>query len=159
MQHNRENWIGNFYFIVLFAFKIQTYLSCCSSISSFVQCPSFLSNLHCFSTSVVYDSLFEILNYPPPRGNRLMFWTDWGVQPKIERSNLVGTDRSVLLTTGLLRPQGLTIDYDENRLYWVDDETDTVEMADLDGGHRSSFSAKEPGHFDHQLFGIAVYKV
>ena len=88
-----------------------------------------------------------------------MFWTDWGVQPKIERSNLVGTDRSVLLTTGLLRPQGLTIDYDENRLYWVDDETATVEMADLDGGHRTSFSAKEPGHIDHQLFGIAVYKV
>ena len=71
----------------------------------------------------------------------------------------MGTDRSVLLTTGLLRPQGLTIDYDENRLYWVDDETATVEMADLDGGQRSSFSAKEPGRIDHKLFGIAVYKV
>ena len=88
-----------------------------------------------------------------------MYWSDWGVVPKIERSNLGGTDRTVLLSSGLRRPLGLTIDYDQERLYWVDDDTDTVEMSDLDGGHRDSFSATEPGHRQHALFGIAVYDV
>ena len=37
---------------------------------------------------------------------RRMYWTDWGATPKIERASLDGTQREVLVDTGLTWPNG-----------------------------------------------------
>ena len=42
----------------------------------------------------------------------LMFWSDWGASPKIERSNLDGTGREVIVKSNLHRPLGMSIDYE-----------------------------------------------
>lgn len=49
-----------------------------------------------------------------------MYYTDWGRFPRIERSSLAGRNQQVLVSTGLGWPNGLTIDFEEDKLYWAD---------------------------------------
>lgn len=39
----------------------------------------------------------------------MMYWTDWGKQPKIERAYLDGSNRQKLVTSDIQWPNGLTI--------------------------------------------------
>ncbi|KTG33419.1 hypothetical protein cypCar_00008937 [Cyprinus carpio] len=64
---------------------------------------------------------------------RFLFWTDWGHIAKIERAYLDGTDRKVLINTDLGWPNGLTLDYDTRRIFWVDAHLDRIESSDLNG--------------------------
>lgn len=57
-----------------------------------------------------------------------MYWTDWGEHPKIERANLDGMDRVVLLNSSLGWPNGLALDYTAGKLYWGDAKTDKIEV-------------------------------
>lgn len=57
-----------------------------------------------------------------------MYWTDWGEIPKIERAALDGSDRAVLVNTSLGWPNGLALDYTENKIYWGDAKTDKIEV-------------------------------
>ena len=49
-----------------------------------------------------------------------MYWTDWGNPAKIERASMDGQNRMVLHNTLLTWPNGITIDYSAQKLYWVD---------------------------------------
>uniref|UniRef100_A0A452S896 LDL receptor related protein 4 n=1 Tax=Ursus americanus TaxID=9643 RepID=A0A452S896_URSAM len=69
---------------------------------------------------------------------RYLFWTDWGHIAKIERANLDGSERKVLINTDLGWPNGLTLDYDTRRIYWVDAHLDRIESADLNGKLRQA---------------------
>lgn len=51
-----------------------------------------------------------------------LYWTDWGTSPKIERATLAGNGRRAIVTLYLHWPNGLTIDFDDDKLYWVDAE-------------------------------------
>lgn len=57
---------------------------------------------------------------------RYIYWTDWGNNPnaKIERAGLDGSNRSVIISTGLSWPNGLTIDPVEGWLIWGDAQTE-----------------------------------
>lgn len=57
-----------------------------------------------------------------------MYWTDWGVVPKIERADLDGTERVVLVNTSLGWPNGLALDYHQRTIYWGDAKTDRIEV-------------------------------
>lgn len=59
----------------------------------------------------------------------LMYWTDWGENPKIERANLDGQERHVLVNTSLGWPNGLALDLQEGKLYWGDAKTDKIEVS------------------------------
>lgn len=65
--------------------------------------------------------------------NRVLFWSDWGSPPTIERANLDGTERTAIVTQHLVRPHGLALDFDLDRLYWCDAGHDVIEYVDLDG--------------------------
>ncbi|XP_028393318.1 low-density lipoprotein receptor-related protein 2-like [Dendronephthya gigantea] len=70
----------------------------------------------------------------PSKG--LMFWSDWGRIPKIERAYMDGGKRHTLLSnrTGLIYwPNGLTIDYDTDILYWIDGRLNLVGRMGLNG--------------------------
>lgn len=83
---------------------------------------------------------------------RLLFWTDWGSIPKIERSNLDGSDRIVLVNTSLGWPNGLSIDYRTRKIYWADAKTDRIEMANVDGSGRTTLLNEKLPH----VFGISL---
>lgn len=51
---------------------------------------------------------------------RYMYWTDWGTHAKIERATLGGNFRMEIVNSSLVWPNGLTLDYVDERIYWAD---------------------------------------
>ncbi|XP_072942283.1 low-density lipoprotein receptor-related protein 6 [Epargyreus clarus] len=68
----------------------------------------------------------------------LMFWTDWGEIPKIERSGMNGdpSTRKVIVKENIFWPNGITVDYTNNLIYWVDAKLQFVDVIDFNGGNR-----------------------
>ena len=83
-----------------------------------------------------------------------MYWTDWGEPASIERASMDGTSHRVLHSTSLVWPNGLTIDYTMQTLYWVDAQLDRIETSSTDGTGRQLLSTT---HIYHP-FGITIYE-
>ena len=66
-----------------------------------------------------------------------MYWTDWGEETRIERAGMDGSNRTILHNTNLIWPNGITIDYDLQILYWIDAGLDTLEYSNVDGTGRT----------------------
>lgn len=65
-----------------------------------------------------------------------MYWSEWGERPKIERSNMDGTNRFVIASTNLTWPNGLAVDHTAGKIYWTDAGSRTIEFANFDGSSR-----------------------
>ncbi|KAG2459291.1 LRP2 protein, partial [Polypterus senegalus] len=83
-----------------------------------------------------------IARVPRPRAIMLdpcrgyMYWTDWGTNAKIERATLGGNFRTEIVNTSLVWPNGLTLDIEEERLYWADANLQKIERCSLTGSNR-----------------------
>ena len=84
---------------------------------------------------------------------RLMYWTDCGSSPKIEKASMDGSSREAIVTTSLGSPSGLTMDYGTKTLYWTDPKLHTLERCRYDGSDRMITSS-----IVSSPFGITVYK-
>ena len=52
---------------------------------------------------------------------RYLFYTDWAQPARIGRANMDGTDIRLLIEGDNIEwPNGLSIDYTEDKIYWVD---------------------------------------
>ena len=65
-----------------------------------------------------------------------MYWTDWGAVPKIEKAGMDGSHRQVLVNESIYWPNGLTIDYEENKIYWVEAKLHYISKMNADGTGR-----------------------
>ena len=65
-----------------------------------------------------------------------MYWSDWGDVATIERASMDGQARQVLHNTQLVYPNGLTLDYQNQVLYWIDASLDKIESSNVDGTNR-----------------------
>ena len=74
-----------------------------------------------------------------------MFWTDWGEVPKIERAGMDGgrKSRSIIVDKNIHWPNGLTIDYADNKIYWADAKEKYIASCDYDGGNHREVVAGE----------------
>lgn len=87
-----------------------------------------------------------------------MYWTDWGKHPKIERADLDGGNRVVLVKQSIVWPNGLCIDYAEDKVYWVDAKLDKIVVMDIDGQNQRIVLKKGPSHvFGFTLLGNRLY--
>lgn len=78
-------------------------------------------------------------------------------QPSIMRSNLDGSNRTVIVSEELYNPVGIAVDHFESKLYWVDDEEGIhfkVEKSNLDGSERQVVVKNK----NHQPLYLAVSK-
>ncbi|XP_036394518.1 low-density lipoprotein receptor-related protein 2 [Megalops cyprinoides] len=90
-------------------------------------------------------------NITSPRGlvldprnfTNVMFWTDWGQNPRIERANMDGKARRAIVTKKVYWPNGLTIDYPTRRLYFADAYMDYIDYCDYDGNNRFQVFASD----------------
>ena len=100
------------------------------------------------------------LGLDEPRGIALdldsgfMFWTDWGVNPKIERASLTGSQRRAIVTANLHWPNGIDLDKGNRRIFWVDATYmhDKVESVDYNGNNRKLLYQQQGLH----PFGVAL---
>uniref|UniRef100_A0A7M4EHR4 Low-density lipoprotein receptor-related protein 1B n=1 Tax=Crocodylus porosus TaxID=8502 RepID=A0A7M4EHR4_CROPO len=94
-----------------------------------------------------------------PRGivvdpvNGWMYWTDWEEDEiddsvgRIEKAWMDGYNRQIFVTSKMLWPNGLTLDYHTNVLYWCDAYYDHIERIFLNGTDRKVvYSGKELNH-------------
>ncbi|KAK0098602.1 hypothetical protein PV326_006350 [Microctonus aethiopoides] len=103
-------------------------------------------------------------NLSKPRGiavhpmNGYMFWTDWAPgNASVSRANLDGTNIKRLFTEGTVQwPNGITIDFISERIYWVDAREDYIGSSDYDG-KRFKKIISEDERVSH-AFAVAVFK-
>nr|CAD7434279.1 unnamed protein product [Timema monikensis] len=84
----------------------------------------------------------------------LMFWTDWGKKPLIGRAGMDGSEPVAFVSEGLYWPNGLSLDYPNDRLYWVEAKFSKIESIKLDGSDRRVILE---GVVDHP-YAIAVFE-
>ncbi|XP_055850802.1 very low-density lipoprotein receptor-like isoform X2 [Episyrphus balteatus] len=65
-----------------------------------------------------------------------MYWTDWGKNPRIERSGMDGSHRKTIVSYDVKWPNGLTLDLVRKRIYWVDAKLNVISSANYDGTQR-----------------------
>ena len=91
---------------------------------------------------------------------RKLFWGEITGVARIEVADLDGANRRVFTSDNVNYPMGVTVDYQEGRLYWADDMSDTIESADINTGlDRRSIAIQDERTYSHTVFGIAVYQV
>ena len=76
-----------------------------------------------------------------------MYWTDWGRRARIERAGMDGSNRIVLHDTNLVWPNGLTLDYVQRKVYWIDANLDTIEYSNMDGSGRVLLKKRDSNLF------------
>ncbi|GBP36075.1 Low-density lipoprotein receptor-related protein 1 [Eumeta japonica] len=94
-----------------------------------------------------------------------LFWTDWEQQaPRIERCTLAGTERITVVRVDWVArgawPNGITLDYAAERVYWIDARSDSIHTTLYDGSaHREVLRGHETlSHpFALTLFESHVY--
>jgi len=90
--------------------------------------------------------------------SRLMFWTDMGSSPKIERSYLDGENRKAIVTSLLVQPKGIALNRNAKKIYWADAKSSSIETADYSGRNRRKlFSHKIVSPFDVTILGPWLY--
>lgn len=71
-----------------------------------------------------------------------MYWTDWEEDEiddsvgRIEKAWMDGFNRQIFVTSKMLWPNGLTLDFHTSTLYWCDAYYDHIEKVFLNGTHR-----------------------
>ena len=98
-----------------------------------------------------------------PRGIALnpiagyVFLSDWHSQgPKIIRSELDGDNLKVLFKSPIVAwPNGITIDYFESLIYWVDAKLDYIASSDFDGENLKKIVQ---GKMAPHPFAVAIFK-
>ena len=87
-----------------------------------------------------------------------LFWTDWSAEnPSVNRSTLDGSNIKQLFKEPVVYwPNGITIDYIAERIYWVDARMDYIGSSDLHG--KKFKKIIEKNLFVQHPFSVAVFK-
>uniref|UniRef100_A0A8D0H975 Low-density lipoprotein receptor-related protein 2 n=1 Tax=Sphenodon punctatus TaxID=8508 RepID=A0A8D0H975_SPHPU len=91
----------------------------------------------------------------PCRG--YIYWTDWSANAKIERATLGGNFRTAIVSTNLVWPNGLTLDYEEQQIYWADANLQKIERCSLTGTNREVIISTALYPFAMTLFDQHIY--
>ncbi|MBN3311182.1 LRP4 protein, partial [Amia calva] len=109
--------------------------------------------------TVVLDEDLEqprALVLQPQRG--MMFWSEIGSKPQIERAGMDGSDRKVIITKRISWPISLTLDSLGSRIFWTDEKLKCIGSAKLDGTDIKLLQLREtPSPFSVAVFNDMVY--
>lgn len=84
----------------------------------------------------------------------MMYWSDWGKKAEIARSKMDGTEDISFVSNNVHWPNGLSIDYPNERLYWADAKIMSLESIKLDGTDRRTVLENVVKH----PYAIAVFE-
>ena len=86
-----------------------------------------------------------------------MYWTDWGFDERIEKANMDGANRTIVIRSGLYFPSGLALDTTKNWLYWVDRYYDKLEVYEFPSETRKEIISSGSETFLSSPLGLALY--
>ncbi|XP_050738868.1 nidogen-like isoform X2 [Eriocheir sinensis] len=87
--------------------------------------------------TVIKDGLVNPRGIAVHPGYGLLFWSDWNrLAPKIEASDLDGSNRRVIVDEDISLPNSLVVDYETNTLCWADAGTNKIECVGVQGSGR-----------------------
>jgi low density lipoprotein-related protein 2 len=90
-----------------------------------------------------------------------LFYTDWQIHSYIGRIGMDGSNFSRILTQDqkIIWPNGLTVDFFSNKIFWGDAHMDYVAFADFDGKNRKEIAngAIVPHVFAMTIFDDTMY--
>ncbi|XP_048750577.1 low-density lipoprotein receptor-related protein 4-like isoform X2 [Ostrea edulis] len=109
-----------------------------------------------YRKTIIYKSLDQPRAIISDSNTGTIYWTDWGATPKIETSNYDGSERRDVITTDLVWPNGLAIDFKAAILYWCDGKTGRIEKSKLDGTNRMVVS--DQSRSGARFFGLALHE-
>uniref|UniRef100_A0A8C5RBH8 EGF-like domain-containing protein n=1 Tax=Leptobrachium leishanense TaxID=445787 RepID=A0A8C5RBH8_9ANUR len=112
---------------------------------------------HCVDVNNTYCFQYpRAIVLHPKKG--YVYWTDWGDNPYIGRVGMDGKNKTAIITTKLEWPNGVTIDYTNDKLYWADAHLNYIEFSDLEGRHRHAvYSGNLPHPYAITVFEDFVY--
>ncbi|XP_054842683.1 low-density lipoprotein receptor-related protein 2-like isoform X2 [Eublepharis macularius] len=84
----------------------------------------------------------------------LMYWSEIGSEPQIEQASMDGSNRKILISTGLGWPTSITLDLLSWRIFWSDDKLRCFGSAYLDGSNIKVFQL---AHI-HSPFSVTVFE-
>ena len=61
-------------------------------------------------------------------GAGYIYWSDWGDQPRIERSFMDGTEREILVDSDIGWPNEIALDLQQRTVYWCDARRKQIEV-------------------------------
>ncbi|KAG8174602.1 hypothetical protein JTE90_024849, partial [Oedothorax gibbosus] len=88
-----------------------------------------------------------------------MFWSDHGFVWKIERCNMDGTNRKVIVKEDIAFVDSLAIDLDRQRVFWVDQIKNYLSSVKFDGNHRRNLITQLKIPISIDIYGQHVYFV
>ncbi|KAL4708620.1 hypothetical protein ACJJTC_001059, partial [Scirpophaga incertulas] len=103
------------------------------------------SNNSIYAMNLDGSELIMIARVDRPRAivvdpcNGSLYYTDWGrfgTSGKIFRTTMAGSLKKAIIDKDLSQPSGLTIDFDDNMLYWTDAVREKIERSRPDGSER-----------------------
>ena len=97
---------------------------------------------------------YRYMNMPPNIACRVMYWSDWGRDPRIEVASMDGSDRRDFVISGISQPNGISIDLMSERVYWSDSDLDKLEFVTFDGSSRTAVETEATGL--QQPFAVSV---
>lgn len=85
-----------------------------------------------------------------------IFWSDWGMNAKIERADMDGTQRKALVVKDIKWPNGISLDLRTKRLYWGDAKLNVIESVRYDGSARKE--VKQSPEYLHHLYSLTIFE-
>ncbi|XP_050049212.1 low-density lipoprotein receptor-related protein 2-like isoform X1 [Dermacentor andersoni] len=89
---------------------------------------------------------------------RLLFWSDAGEWPRIERFDLETKERQTIVHEELFQVSDLTLDLEHDLVYWCDLGTARIERARLDGTRRTSIVLNKGPNRHYSPVSVAVFQ-
>ena len=74
-----------------------------------------------------------------------MFWTDWNAS-RIERADLDGHNRTVIVTEDIVWPNEIVVDINAKRVYWTDSRLARIDSSNYDGKNRRTLYEQQGLH-------------
>ena len=87
---------------------------------------------------------------------RFLYWTDWGIDERIEKADMDGRNRVTVIDSGLYYPNGLALDFDRNWLYWIDASYERLEVYEFPTNTRRQVISSQV--YLRYPFGLALHQ-
>lgn len=75
-----------------------------------------------------------------------MFWSDWGESPRVSRAGLDGSNQTNIVQTFITWPNGLTLDYPNKKVYWLDARHHYIASVDYNGNNKRMMYTQAVNH-------------